>query len=79
MPIYEFRCLECGNLFERLFVTSGQQVDIACPKCKSESFERVISRASHIMGSSKGKKPSLSTKSCSTGNGCVTLEVPGAD
>lgn len=80
MPIYEFRCVECGNLFEKLFITSNEEVDIKCPKCQSGSFERVISRANHIMGSGKGgKKPTVTTKSCSSGNDCVTLEIPGAD
>ena len=41
MPLYEFKCLECGNLFELLMMKSGQQA--ACPSCESESVERVLS------------------------------------
>lgn len=79
MPIYEFRCLDCGSIFEKLFITSNQEVEIKCTKCQSGSFERVISRANHIMGSaSGGKKPKVTTKSCSSGNDCMTFEVPGA-
>lgn len=80
MPIYEFRCLECGELFEKLFVSGvDKEVEIACPKCRSKSFERVMSRSSHIMGSSRGARPKLTEKSCSSGNSCVTLDIPGAD
>lgn len=78
MPIYEFRCLECGNIFEKLFKTMDEKVEIICPRCKAESFERVISSANHVMGTGKGgKKPSVTTKSCSSGSGCTTLEIPG--
>ncbi|KJR95950.1 MAG: FmdB family transcriptional regulator [Peptococcaceae bacterium BRH_c4a] len=80
MPIFEFRCLECGNIFEKLFIKTGEEVIIECPKCKSPSFERVISRTNYVMGSGKGgSKPKVTTKSCSSGNDCMTLEIPGPD
>jgi len=78
MPIFEFRCSDCGDIFEKLFLNPGEQVEIACPKCKSGAFERVISRTNHIMGSGgSGGKPKVTAKSCSSGNGCVSLEIPG--
>ena len=79
MPIYEFRCLECGSLFEKLFKSMDEEIEVQCPKCKSDSFERVISRTNYAMGSSKGKKPRVTTKSCSSGNECATFEIPGPD
>ena len=79
MPIYEFRCLACGNLFEKLFITSNEEVDIQCPKCQSTSFERVISRNNHVVGTGKGSKTAVTTKSCGSGSDCVTLEIPGVD
>jgi putative FmdB family regulatory protein len=80
MPIFEFRCLECGNLFEKLFIKPNEEAKIECPKCRSGSFERVISKASYIMGSGKGgRKPGVTAKSCSSGNDCMTLEIPGPD
>lgn len=80
MPIYEFRCLKCGELFEKFFKGFDEETEIKCPKCQSETFERVISRASHIMTSGKGgKKPTIASKSCSSGNECTTFEIPGPD
>lgn len=79
MPIYEFRCLNCGKLYEKLFKSPNEEVQVECPKCKSESFERVISRTNYMMGSGKGKKPSITTKSCSSGSECATFEIPGPD
>lgn len=79
MPIYEFRCLECGQLFEKLFLNPNEKIEqIECPACKSASSQRVISRANYTIGKS-GKKPTLTTKSCSPGTNCVTLDVPGPD
>lgn len=80
MPIFEFRCLKCGNLFEKLFINPNEKVEIKCPECQSDSFERVISKTNYIMGSGKdGKKPKVTTKSCGPGTNCATLEIPGCE
>ncbi len=80
MPIFEFRCLKCGNIFEKLFLNNKEEVKIACPTCQSDSFERVISKTNYIMGTGKaGKEPKITTKSCSQGNSCATFELPGPD
>ena len=50
MPIFEFRCLECSNLFEKIFLSSDEKADIQCPECHSVSFERVVSKTSYVMG-----------------------------
>jgi putative FmdB family regulatory protein len=78
MPIFEFRCLECGNIFEKLFVRSNDRVDLECPECRSCTFERVVSKTSHVMGVGPGgKSPKISEKSCAPGNKCMTLDLPG--
>jgi putative FmdB family regulatory protein len=41
MPLYEYKCLACGDQFELLILRASQSV--ACPKCQSESIERLIS------------------------------------
>ena len=80
MPIFEFRCLDCGRLFEKLFIDLQEKIEIECPGCKSKSFERVISKTNYVMGSGKGgKTPKITTKSCSPGNTCATIEFPGPD
>ncbi len=40
MPLYEFRCKECGTKFEEL-VTSKTVVE--CPKCHSQRVGKVVS------------------------------------
>ncbi len=40
MPIYEFKCMDCGNVFEEL-VMDGE--DVKCPSCGSSRCEKLIS------------------------------------
>jgi putative FmdB family regulatory protein len=78
MPIFEFRCLECSNIFEKIFLSSDEKAEIECPECRSVSFERVVSKSSYVMGmGSDGSKPKITSKSCAPGNKCVTLDLPG--
>ena len=47
MPIYEFKCNNCGHDFD--IVESLQEHDKHkenCPKCKSEDIERVLGTVS---------------------------------
>ncbi|MBW2624152.1 MAG: zinc ribbon domain-containing protein [Deltaproteobacteria bacterium] len=77
MPIYEFRCLECDDIFEILFMTEDDKNTMACPKCTGENIERVLSTTNHtIKGSSSQPHIDVSTKSCSDGS-CGTIEIPG--
>ncbi|MEW6675887.1 MAG: zinc ribbon domain-containing protein [Nitrospirota bacterium] len=62
MPIYEYKCNNCGEDFERL-VFGNQKVN--CPKCSSDDIKKKFS----TFGMSGVEKPfagsSLSCTSCS--------------
>jgi len=73
MPIYEFRCLGCGHVFEFLKLKKETE-GMKCPKCSSSEVERVLSRVS-VATSNSGKSTST-VKSCGGGT-CATIEVPG--
>ena len=78
MPIFEFRCLGCGNLFEKIFMRSDEDAEMECPECRSTSLERVVSKTNYSMGLPPGaKKPTVTTKSCSAGNSCMSFTIPG--
>ena len=78
MPIFEFRCLECGNVFEKLFMNSNEEINLECPECKAHVCERVVSRANYAMGAGPGgNQAKVTEKSCSPGNKCMTLDLPG--
>jgi len=40
MPIYEYRCAECDQTFERLVRGDAR---VACPACESGKVTRIIS------------------------------------
>jgi putative FmdB family regulatory protein len=47
MPIYDFRCSECGEKSEILIRTTIEKESPACAKCGSTKLERLLS-APHI-------------------------------
>ena len=51
MPLYEFRCPQCGDEFE-LIVFSSDQEPIQCPKCGASNPERLLSMFSSGRGAS---------------------------
>lgn len=52
MPIYEYRCADCGHEFEKL-VRRG--IVPACPSCGAARVERRLSLPSISSESTKGK------------------------
>jgi putative FmdB family regulatory protein len=79
MPIYEFRCAQCGTLQEFLVSSSSAETEMKCAQCQGEVLERVLSRVSYTMGSSGGQPsgPTATTKTCGPGKNCTTIELPG--
>jgi len=43
MPIYEYRCEECGKTFEVLTKVSNKDDEKECPDCGSNKVKRVFS------------------------------------
>lgn len=79
MPIYEFRCLSCGNIEEFILVGS-RQIEMKCGACGGEDLERVLSRTNYSMGpsgSSQSNGASATTRSCGHGQSCTSIELPG--
>ena len=83
MPIFEFKCLKCNDVFELLMMNRDESVKMFCPKCDSEDIERVVSCTNYNIsggsgGSMKSPGPSLQNRTCSGGN-CSTFSIPGPD
>ncbi len=78
MPIYEFKCLKCHEYFELIIMNKDEEVQLQCPKCNSEEFERVLSKTGYGMGNSSGKGKGITaqTRTCSGGT-CTTCDIPG--
>ena len=48
MPIYEYRCEDCGKISEFLFLKTDEDVVPQCKRCKSKKMSRVLSRVKVI-------------------------------
>ncbi len=44
MPLYEFRCNQCGKVFTFLVGVVANNTDPYCPRCGSTSLTKLISR-----------------------------------
>ena len=43
MPIYEYRCKNCQNKFDKLVPMNTGSSEIECPACHKKQAEKVIS------------------------------------
>jgi putative FmdB family regulatory protein len=82
MPIYEFRCDSCQNVFEVLALSRDEQAQTTCPQCGGEELSRVLSTCSSVMSgpataNPASQGPSLQSRSCGQANSCSTLTLPG--
>lgn len=71
MPIFEYRCEDCGTRFEKLVRRSGDEV--ACPSCGQNHLKTEFSTfAAHAGGKSKdaGSFPSCPGGMCQNPDFC---------
>lgn len=57
MPIYEYRCSECGEKFEKLSLSISSTPKVECPRCGGRKVETLPSLF--------GTKSQRSAPSCS--------------
>ena len=43
MPIYEYRCRQCGEKFDKLVRCTTDETELSCPSCGSEQTEKLLS------------------------------------
>lgn len=53
MPIFEYKCNECGHEFDRL-VMSKSDPEPECPDCKNNKVTKLISAGNYISGGEQG-------------------------
>ncbi len=75
MPIYDFRCQNCGRIFESLMRDTGKVV--CCPDCGSQKTEKLVSASYMVKAGSRaagttccGSTERCDTPPCSLGDGC---------
>ncbi len=45
MPLYEYKCPNCGNEFEKIHKSTDRDKPAPCPKCKTEA-KKLVSKTS---------------------------------
>lgn len=61
MPIYEYRCRQCGHTFEAFQRVGADGSDLMCPKCNTSRPEKLFSSFA-----SSGSAPSYGSSSGSS-------------
>jgi putative FmdB family regulatory protein len=67
MPIYEYRCLECGRISE-IFVRSLNSENVQCSACGSYKLDRLLSTSYTL----KIGAPTPGTTCCGKAERCET-------
>lgn len=69
MPIYEFRCTECADVFDTLVRTMSAE-GVRCPSCGSGTLTRLISSFAVSRSLTPcGTRASDAPRSCGLGGG----------
>ncbi|MBC8418005.1 MAG: zinc ribbon domain-containing protein [Desulfobacterales bacterium] len=70
MPIYEFKCKKCGNVFESLCFRSNGEDKGPCPSCGANKSKKLLSAFSSVVsGSGKGLGSSSASTGCASHGG----------
>ena len=68
MPLYEYRCNECGTEFEMMLRFSEADRQPACPKCESSQTQKKLSAVASF-GTAASGIDNNSRASCGTRGG----------
>lgn len=74
MPIYEYRCGQCGKEFEQLVLSDTEEV--ACAHCQGTQVRKLVSVCAFSVGSSFKSTASSACGSCKpSATSCSTCSV----
>ena len=62
MPIYEYRCEDCGKISEFLLMRIDEKFKPQCKRCQSKKMSRVLSRV-RVLRSEESRMESLADPS----------------
>lgn len=69
MPLYEYRCLDCQAVFEKILSSAASTEIITCEHCASPKVEKKISASSYRLSNSSSPIPSGALSGCSSRSG----------
>lgn len=62
MPIYEYRCEDCGKVSEFLLIRTDEAFTPQCKRCKSKKISRILSKV-RVIRSEESRMESLADPS----------------
>ena len=62
MPLFEYLCMDCGELSEILVLSEDDRID--CSKCGSNSLKKMISAHASFSGVSANSVPGQGDTAC---------------
>lgn len=68
MPLYEYRCTDCGATFEKFVRSMTAEVDFVCPACQSSSVNKAFSTFA-TSGTNRGSTAAASCTPTAAGGG----------
>jgi putative FmdB family regulatory protein len=71
MPLYEYRCADCGNRFEEFVIGKPK---IECPDCRGKSVEKLLS----VFAVSNGESRRAAESTPGACGSCGDPRGPGA-
>lgn len=66
MPIYEYRCEDCGTKFEKLVRREADAAELACPNCGARHLAQELSTFAAHASAPKAPQP----VACPSGGVC---------
>jgi len=70
MPIYEFKCRDCGKISEIICGVTEDNKTIRCSYCSSRNLEKILSAPASLRVAEKAAYPSAASGCCGTTNPC---------
>ena len=71
MPIFEYRCQDCGTRFEKLVRGSTERDGLACPSCGQGRLQQELSVfAAHAHGAPAAQPPAGPCAGCRNPQAC---------
>ena len=77
MPIYQYKCQQCGEVSEFLVPSSSDSKTLACPGCGTHNLEKLIFAPNIVKGNASapgttccGRTERCKTPPCSTNDRC---------
>ena len=73
MPIFDYRCNDCGTTYDVFHKVREVEEDIVCPSCKSTNHQRLLSAPNFSVSSKASPDFCSGGPSCGCGGGACEL------